>query len=72
MRKSIIGLMGLAALAMSAQSDNRIANDLPQVGYGSGNGAGLFHGYSSPIYIPYKHPIQTYCSQQRAAKKRRK
>jgi hypothetical protein len=26
----------------------------------------------NPIYIPYKHPIQTYRSQQRAAKKRRK
>lgn len=26
----------------------------------------------SPIYIPYYHPKQTYRSQQRAAKKRRK
>lgn len=32
----------------------------------------IFPSYNSPIYIPKKHTIQTYRSQQRAAKKRKR
>jgi hypothetical protein len=77
MRKQA-GLFFLGIAAMLAASDSkgdtyRYVNPFADLGkYGSGSGAGMFFGYTSPIYIPYKHIKQTYRSQQRAAKKRRK
>ena len=56
---------------MAYGADSRIVDDLPNVKYGSGNGAGQFHSYTSPIYIPYYHTKQTYRSQARKAKNRR-
>ena len=74
--KSIL-LAGLAA--MMAASDTKGSDTYlitnPYAGleqYGSGSGAAANHWYSSPIFIPYKHIKQTYRSQQRAAKQRRK
>jgi hypothetical protein len=78
MRKHIGMFLGIAAMmaaqdSQSGESYIKITNPYADLGqYGSGTGAGMFFGYTSPIYIPYKHPIQTYRSQQRAAKKRRK
>jgi hypothetical protein len=77
MRKHIGFFLGIAAMmaASGAQGSDtyKFTNPYADLGqYGSGTGAGMFFGYTSPIYIPYKHPIQTYRSQQRAAKKRRK
>ncbi len=74
MRKHIGLFLGLAAM-MAASDPSRktysITNPYADLGkYGSGNGAGIFFGYTSPIYIPYKHTKQTYRSQQRAAKKK--
>jgi hypothetical protein len=71
MKKSIVGLLGLTAMAMASGADSRIVDDLPNVKYGSGNGAGQFHSYTSPIYIPYYHPKQTYRAQARKAKSRK-
>ena len=62
-------MLGLAAIQFQSGGTTVIHNPIQ---YGSGGGAGAFYGVSNPIYIPYKHPIQTYRSQQRAAKKRRK
>lgn len=78
MRKHIGMFLGLAAMmaaqdAQSSESYIRFTNPYADLGmYGSGTGAGMFFGYTSPIYIPYKHIKQTYRSQQRAAKQRRK
>jgi len=76
MRKHIGMFLGLAAMMAASEPKGdtyMYSNPYADLGqYGSGTGAGMFFGYTSPIYIPYKHPIQTYRSQQRAAKKRRK
>lgn len=72
MRKhlGVLGFFIFSAMTISASPTMpQISNPMQ---FGSGNGAGEGHWYSSPIFIPYKHTIQTYRSQQRAAKQRRK
>ena len=74
MRKSIIGLMGLAAMAMStnAKDDTYIySNPYADLGNAFVGGAHTAYVYSTPIYITYYHPKQTYRGQQRAALKRK-
>ena len=69
--RSILGFFAMALMMSGTPMLGNLKIASPSQ-FGSGNGAGEGHWYSSPIYIPYKHTIQTYRSQQRAAKQRRK
>ena len=71
MRRNI-GVLGFIFAAMAFGASPTMPQIANPMQFGSGNGAGEYHGYTSPIYIPYKHIKQTYRSQQRAAKQRRK
>ena len=71
LNRGILGFFAMA-LMMSGTPTLGSAKIVSPPQFGSGNGAGEGHWYSSPIYIPYKHIKQTYRSQQRAAKQRRK
>jgi hypothetical protein len=64
MRKNIglfLGIMG--AMFMNSQS-GMTADFMPNITFVGGRGSG------TPMYIPSKHPIQTYAQQKRRAKKR--
>ena len=71
LNRGILGFFAMA-LMMSGTPTLGSAKIVNPIEFGSGGGAGEFHWYTSPIFIPYKHTKQTYRSQQRAAKQRRK
>lgn len=71
LNRGILGFFAMA-LMMSGTPALGSAKIVNPIEFGSGSGAGEFYWYTSPIFIPYKHIKQTYRSQQRAAKQRRK
>ena len=64
MRKNIGLLFSAMAMAFMPQTNGMKGDFMPNITFVGGRGSG------TPMYIPSKHPIQTYAQQKRRAKKR--